>query len=45
MVRAIGADLQGSTISLDGLEDRRANRKAIFEERFRAIERVFAWAR
>jgi hypothetical protein len=74
MARAIGADLQGSTVSLDGVYDCRANRKAIFnrgmtpnipenprgrktpkrgrkqrfdpaifEERFRTIERVFAW--
>jgi len=74
MVHAIGMDLQGSTVSLDGIYDCRANRKAIFnrgmvpnipenprgrktpkrgrkqrfdpaivEERFRTIERVFAW--
>ena len=74
MARAIGADLHGSTVSLDGVYDCRANRKAIFnlgmipnipenprgrktpkrgrrqyfdpaifEERFRTIERVFAW--
>jgi transposase len=74
MARAIGADLQGSTVSLDGVYDCRENRKAIFnrgmtpnipenergrktpkrgrrrhfdaavfEERFRTIERVFAW--
>jgi len=74
MARAIGMDLQGSTVSLDGVYDCRANRKtifnramipnipenprgrkapkrgrklrfdrAIFEERFRTIERVFAW--
>ena len=74
MARATGADLQGSTVSLDGVYDCRANRKAIFnrgmtpnipesqrgrktpkrgrkplfdpaifEERFRTIERVFAW--
>jgi hypothetical protein len=74
MARAIGMDLQGSTVSLDGIYDCRANRKsifnrnmhpniadnprgrktvkrgrkrhfdaAIFEERFRTIERVFAW--
>ena len=74
MARAIDADLQGSTVSLDGVYDCRANRKAIFnrgmtpnipenprgrktpkrgrkrcfdpaifEERFRTIERVFAW--
>jgi hypothetical protein len=73
MARAIGADLQGSTVSLDGVYDCRDNRKAIFnrgmtpnipenprgrktpkrgrkqrfdpaifEERFRIIERVFA---
>jgi hypothetical protein len=70
---AIGMDLQGTTVSLDGVYDCRANRKeifdrgmvpnipenprgrktakrrrkrrfdlAIFEERFRTIERVFA---
>ena len=74
MARAVGMDLQGSTVSLDGVYDCRANRKAIFnrnmrpnipenrrgrktpkrgrkqrldaaifEERFRTIERVFAW--
>ena len=74
MARAIGMDLQGSTVSLDGVYDCRTNRKAIFnrgmvpnipenprgrktskrgrkrrfdagifEERFRTIERVFAW--
>ena len=74
MARAIGMDLQGSTVSLDGVYDCRANRKAIFnrdmipnipenprgrkapkrgrklhfdraifEERFRTIERVLAW--
>ena len=74
MARAIGMDLQGSKVSLDGVYDCRANRKAmfnrdmipnipenprgrktpkrgrklrfdptIFEERFRTIERVFAW--
>ncbi|MGF6297558.1 MULTISPECIES: transposase [Paraburkholderia] len=74
MARAIGADLHGSIVSLDGIYDCRANRKAIFnrgmtpnipenprgrkipkrgrkqrydpaifEERFRTIERVFAW--
>jgi transposase len=74
MAYAIGMDLQGSTVSLDGVYDCRANRKAIFnrgmvpnipenargrkapkrgrkqrfdpaifEERFRTIERVFAW--
>jgi transposase len=74
MAHAIGMDLQGSTVSLDGVYDCRANRKAIFnrgmvpnipenprgrktpkrgrkqrfdpaifEERFRTIERVFAW--
>jgi hypothetical protein len=74
MARAIGADLQGSTLSLHGVYDCRPNRKAIFnrgmtlnipenprgrktpkrgckqrfdpaifEERFRTIERVFAW--
>jgi hypothetical protein len=30
MVRAIGADLHGSTLSLDGVYDCRANRNAIF---------------
>jgi hypothetical protein len=29
MARAIGAELQGSTVSLDGVYDCRANRKAI----------------
>jgi len=74
IVRAIGMDLQGTIVSLDGVYDCRANRKAIFnrgmvpnipanprgrktskrgrkrrfdpaifEERFRTIERVFAW--
>ncbi|MEX3816646.1 transposase [Paraburkholderia sp. BR13439] len=74
MARAIGMDLHGSTVSLDGVYDCRANRKAIFnrgmipnirenprgrktpkrgrkqrfdppvfEERFRTIERLFAW--
>jgi transposase len=74
MASAIGLDLQGATVSLDGVYDCRANRKAIFnrgmipnipenprgrkkpkrgrkqrfnsaifEERFRTIERVFAW--
>lgn len=74
MVCAIGADLQGSIVSLDGVYDCRANRRAIFNrgmtpnipenprgrktpkrgrkqrfdavifaERFRTIERVFAW--
>jgi hypothetical protein len=74
MAHALGMDLQGSTVSLDGVYDCRANRKAIlnrgmvpnipenprgrktpkpggkqrfdpaiFEERFRTIERVFAW--
>ena len=74
MARAIGADLRGSTVSLDGVYDCRDNRRAIFnrgmtpnipenprgrktpkrgrkqhfdpaifEERFRTIERVFAW--
>ncbi|WP_243751539.1 IS5 family transposase [Paraburkholderia sp. BL10I2N1] len=74
MARAIGADQHGSIVSLDGVYDCRANRKAIFnrgmtpnipenprgrktpkrgrkqrydpaifEERFRTIERVFAW--
>ncbi|MGF6836919.1 transposase [Paraburkholderia youngii] len=74
MARAIGMDLHGSTVSLDGVYDCRANRKvifnrgmipnipenprgrktpkrgrkqrfdpAVFEERFRTIERLFAW--
>ncbi|WP_232455453.1 transposase [Burkholderia ubonensis] len=74
MARAIGMNLQGTTVSLDGVYDCRANRKAIFnrgmipnipengrgrktpkrgrrrrfdaaifDERFRTIERVFAW--
>jgi transposase len=74
MARAIGMDVQGAIVSLDGVYDCRANRKAIFnrgmvpnipenargrktpkrgrkrrfdptifEERFRTIERVFAW--
>lgn len=74
MARAVGFSLRGSIISLDGVYDCRANRKAIFnrgmtpninpnprrrktpkrgrkplfdpaifEERFRTIERVFAW--
>ena len=73
MARAIGADLRGSIVSLDGVYDCRDNRRAIFnrgmtpnipenprgrktpkrgrkqhfdqaifEERFRTIERVFA---
>jgi transposase len=72
--RAVGLDLQGTVVSLDGVYDCRANRKAIFnrgmvpninpnprggkqpkrgrkpifepaifKERFRTIERVFAW--
>lgn len=76
MARAMGADLQGSAVSLDGVYDCRPNCKAIFNrgmipnvpenprgrktpkrgrkqrfdpaifaERFRTIERVFAWAR
>ncbi|CAD6561621.1 hypothetical protein LMG28727_07495 [Paraburkholderia kirstenboschensis] len=74
MAHAFGMDLQGATVSLDGVYDCRANRKAIFnrgmipnipenvrgrktakrgrkrrfdpaifEERFRTIERMFAW--
>ena len=74
IAKAVGLDLRGSTISLDGVYDCKANRKAIFnrdmvpninenprgrkttkpgpkrlfsediyEERFRTIERVFAW--
>lgn len=72
--RAIGLDLRGTIVSLDGVYDCQANRKAvfnqgmtpnnnpnsrgrktpkrgrkplfdpaIFDERFRTIERVFAW--
>jgi transposase len=74
IVREIGMDLRGTIVSLDGVYDCRANRKAIFnrrmvpninpnprgrkqpkrgrnpifepaifKERFRTIERVFAW--
>jgi transposase len=74
IVREIGMDLSGTIVSLDGVYDCRANRKAIFnrgmvpninpnlrgrkqpkrgrkpifepaifKERFRTIERVFAW--
>jgi len=74
MARAAGLDLRGNIVSLDGIYDCPANRKAIFnrgmtpninensrgrkstkrgrkqifdpdifEERFRTIERVFAW--
>ncbi|WP_243658635.1 transposase [Paraburkholderia sp. BL9I2N2] len=67
MARTMGMDLKGARVSLDGVYDCRANRKAIFnrgmvpnipenprgrkqsfgpaifEERFRTIERVFAW--
>jgi hypothetical protein len=74
IARALGLDLQGSVISLDGVYDCPLNRKAIFnhgmapninpnprrrkhpkrgrkplfdpaifEERFRTIERLFAW--
>jgi transposase len=74
IARAVGMDLQGTIVSLDGVYDCRPNRKAIFnrgmipninpnsrgrkrpkrgrkplfepaifEERFRTIERVFAW--
>ena len=74
MARAVGFELRGSIVSLDGAYDSAANRKAIFnrgmvpntpgncrrrkkikrgrkrlfdaailEERFRTIERVFAW--
>jgi transposase len=74
IARAIGMDLQGTIVSLDGVYDCRVNRKAIFnrgmvpnipenprarktskrgrkrrfnpaifEERFRTIEREFAW--
>jgi hypothetical protein len=48
IARTAGFSLRGSTVSLDGVYDCRANRKplfdpALFEERFRPIERVFAW--
>ncbi|MFX1767910.1 transposase [Paraburkholderia sp. A1RI-2L] len=74
MARAVGMNLKGNIVSLDGVYDCRVNRKAIFnrgmvpnipenprtrktskcgrkrrfnpaifEERFRTIERVFAW--
>jgi hypothetical protein len=74
MAKAVGIDLQGTIMSLDGVYDCRANRKKIFnagmtpninpnkrnrkktkrgrkavfnkdifKERFRTIERVFAW--
>ena len=74
IAQAIGLDLRGSIVSLDGVYDSKANRKAIFnrgmvpninenprnrkntkrgpkrvfsaaifKERFRTIERVFAW--
>jgi transposase len=74
IARAVGLDLRGSVVSLDGVYDCRRNRKAIsnrgmipninpnsrgrktpkrgrkarfnpaiFKERFRTIERVFAW--
>jgi len=74
IAREVGMDLRGSIVSLDGIYDCRANRKAIFnrglipninpnprgrkqpkrgrkpifkhaifKERFRTIERVFAW--
>ena len=74
IARAVGLDLRGSIVSLDGVYDGKANRKAIFnrgmipninenprgrkttkrgpkrmfsdaifKERFRTIERVFAW--
>jgi hypothetical protein len=74
LTKAIGLDLTGSTMSLDGIYNSRSNRKAIFnlrmipnipenkrnrkktkrgkkqtfyqkifEERFRTIERIFAW--
>ena len=74
IIREVGFDLQGTIVSLDGVYDCRANRKAIFnrgmvpninpnprrrkqpkrgrkpifepaifKERFRTIERVFAW--
>jgi hypothetical protein len=35
MARTIGMDLQGSTVSLDGVYDCRANRKAIFNRNMR----------
>ena len=38
--RAIDFDLRGTIVSLDGVYDCRASRKAIFEERFRTIERA-----
>jgi transposase len=74
IAKAVGIDLRGSTVSLDGVFDSKANRKAIFnrgmvpnipenrrgrkavkrgrkrlfdaaifKERFRTVERVFAW--
>jgi transposase len=70
IARAVGLDLRGTIVSLDGVYDCRQNRKAIFnrninsnsrgrkrpkrgrkprfdpaifEERFRTIERLFAW--
>jgi transposase len=74
IAKAVGIDLRGATVSLDGVYDCKANRKAIFnrgmvpnipenrrgrkaakrgrkrlfdaaifKERFRTIERVFAW--
>jgi transposase len=41
MARAIGADRQGSTVSLDGVYDCRANRKAIYDPKH---PREPAWA-
>ncbi|MEX3936874.1 hypothetical protein AB4Y32_34810 [Paraburkholderia phymatum] len=72
ITRAVGLDLRGTVMSLDGVYDCRENRKplfnrgmvinanspgrkgpkrgrtplfdpAVFKERFRTIERVFAW--
>ena len=48
LARAIGMDLKGTIVSLDGVYDCRANRKSIFNsdifaECFQTIERVFAW--
>ena len=74
IARVVGLELRGSILSLDGVYDSRANRKAIFnrdmvpninenprnrkttkrgpkrmfnaailKERFRTIERIFAW--
>ncbi|MCP3713357.1 transposase [Paraburkholderia sp. CNPSo 3274] len=43
MARAIGADLQGSTVSLDGVYDCRENRRAIFNRGMRPA--LFGWVR